>query len=179
MRRSSIRTLGCFDAPQNAWCFGRCAASRAGGGRQQARASDVDSSSLRHALSKNPTSLEGANGKLFDWAIGSAPNGDSLAGGDDPETSEIETDRPDYTQNRKTVGRGVVQLESGMTYLQGQGNTFDNFSFPETLLRVGVIADWLELRIGQNFASDRTNLPHDKHHSNVGTRILAWGSNWL
>ncbi len=28
----------------------------------------------------------------------------------------LETDRPDFTESPKTVGRGVVQLEGGYTY---------------------------------------------------------------
>ena len=69
--------------------------------------------------------------KLFSWAIGKAISR-PLDGAEDPDADEIETDRPDFTQNRKTVGRGVVQLESGMTYLHGPARTrTTTFRFPK------------------------------------------------
>ncbi len=132
----------------------------------------ADGDSVRSALASDPAQ---GSGKLFSWAIGREPADEALDGGEDPEADEIETDRPDFTQNRKTVGRGTIQLESGVTYLRGQGNSFDDFSFPETLLRVGVVRDWLELRISQNFASDRDNLPLGKHKSDVGAQDLVVG----
>jgi Putative MetA-pathway of phenol degradation len=135
-----------------------------------------DGASLHSALAKGPQNSDSSDGKLFSWAIGDATAGAAIDGGEDPEADEIETDRPDFTQNRRTVGRGVVQLESGMTYLQGHHDSFSDFSFPETLLRVGVLADWLELRVSQNMASDRTNdLRTGKHHSDVGAQDLVVG----
>ncbi len=129
-----------------------------------------DSATLNHALDKSADSPA----KLFSWAIGNPELGPA-AEGDDLDADDIETDRPDFTQNRKTVGRGVVQLESGITYLQGRHNSYNDFSFPETLLRMGVVADWLELRLSQNFASDRTNLPDDDHRSKTGAQDMVVG----
>src|SRR3989442_1070426 len=62
----------------------------------------------------------------------------------------LETDRPNFTESPKAVGRGVVQLETGYTFTydaEGKVRTSDH-SFPETLLRVGMLADWLEFRAG-------------------------------
>lgn len=69
------------------------------------------------------------------------------------------TDRPDFTEAATTVGRGVVQVESGYTY------TFDDtatdqtisHSYPESLWRIGVWADWLELRFQYNYANEQLN----------------------
>ena len=41
-------------------------------------------------------------------------------------------------------------LESGYT-LSKKGSSFLSQSYPESLLRVGMFADWFEFRIGQNF----------------------------
>jgi hypothetical protein len=70
----------------------------------------------------------------------------------------LEADRPDFTESPKTVGKGVVQLEAGytFTYDNEAGVRTANHSFPETLLRVGVLADWLELRADWNYEIERT-----------------------
>lgn len=78
--------------------------------------------------------------------------GDGGDGG--PNLNEpIVTDRPDFTEASSTVGRGVFQIESGYTYAfddDGTESTIAN-SFPEMLIRVGVLADWLELRLAWDY----------------------------
>ena len=118
--------------------------------------SGSERATLSHALTKSTEAADRSPAKLFRWAIGNPALGEAVDGPEDLDEDEIETDRPDFTQNRKTVGRGVAQVESGLTYLRGRNSSFSDYSFPETLLRVGVVADWLELRVSQNFASDRT-----------------------
>lgn len=58
--------------------------------------------------------------------------------------SPITTDRPDFTEASSTVGFGVSQLEMGYTFTRSAGE--DAHSWGEPLLRVGVFANWLELR---------------------------------
>ncbi|HTU26205.1 MAG TPA: transporter [Pirellulales bacterium] len=133
-----------------------------------------NSTAVSHAVSQTGSASDGP-AKMFRWALGH----DDAAQIDDPEdldADEIETDRPDFTQNRKTVGRGVVQLESGMTYLHGRKNAYNDYSFPETLLRVGVVADWLELRLSQNFGSDRTNEIDGRSVGKTGANDLVVGA---
>ena len=80
---------------------------------------------------------------LFQWSYGTVTNGP------DPAAS-LNTDRPDFTESSRTVGLGITQWEMGYTY------TFDDdgvnqaraHTYPEALLRVGLFADWLELRVG-------------------------------
>lgn len=89
-------------------------------------------------------------GTLFRWA-GSAA--ESAAGG--PDLSEpLVTDRPDFTEASSTVGRGVGQLEFGYTFtVDNDGaSTTRSHSVPEILFRYGIIDDWLELRLGGNYA---------------------------
>jgi hypothetical protein len=56
------------------------------------------------------------------------------------------TDRPDFTEAGSTVGLDVMQLEVGYTYVDA--GDADSHAWGEPLLRVGVLANWLECRIG-------------------------------
>lgn len=90
---------------------------------------------------------------LFQWSYGT-----SFAGGaslDEP----LVTDRPDFTESSSTVGRGVNQIEMGYTYTHDEsGNTSTrSHSYPEILWRRGIVAEWLELRIGWNYGEERVN----------------------
>ncbi len=62
-------------------------------------------------------------------------------------------DRPDYTESSTTVGLGVKQLEMGYTYSYDNDGTTrtKSHSYPETLWRIGMYAEWLELRIAYNY----------------------------
>lgn len=90
---------------------------------------------------------------LMQWSYGT-----SFEGGPPGFDEPLVADRPDFTEASTTVGRGVAQLEIGYTYLfdsQGGDSTVAH-SYPEPLLRVGILAEWLELRVGWNFAEQRT-----------------------
>jgi hypothetical protein len=95
-----------------------------------------------------------ANGPstLFQWFYEEDSDGGSKL--DEP----LVTDRPDFTEASTTVGQGVVQLETGYTFTTDaeDGVRTTNHSFPETLLRVGVLADWLEFRVDWNYEVERT-----------------------
>lgn len=88
-----------------------------------------------------------SHGTLFQWSYG----GDSSGGPDLDEP--LVTDRPDFTEASSTVGRGIAQLEMGYTYtFDDDGTTTTkSHSYPEPLLRYGILDDWLELRIGWNY----------------------------
>ncbi|MCP3695720.1 MAG: transporter, partial [Planctomycetaceae bacterium] len=59
------------------------------------------------------------------------------------------------TEASSTVGRGVAQLEIGYTYTNDTNETTTrSHSFPEPLLRYGILADWLELRVAWNYAEE-------------------------
>lgn len=92
-----------------------------------------------------------ASPTLLRWNSDAEPIG-GPPGMDEP----LASDRPDFTEASCTVGRGVVQLEMGYSYLfDDQGGTqVRAHSYPETLLRVGVLAEWLELRAGWTYAAD-------------------------
>lgn len=87
---------------------------------------------------------------LFHW------NSDAEEqGGPAPMDEPLISDRPDFTEASTTVGRGVVQLEAGYTYtFDRNGDDFEEeHAFPETLLRVGMLAEWFELRVSYNHGS--------------------------
>jgi hypothetical protein len=69
------------------------------------------------------------------------------------------TDRPDFTEASSTVGRGVVQVENGYTYTaddDGIDQTISH-SYPESLWRIGMFADWFEFRVAYNYANEQLN----------------------
>lgn len=81
-------------------------------------------------------------GSLFAMTAGSAH----------AQRGPLVADRPDFTEAAATVGRGVVQFEFGYTYEYdrpegGRGGVWTH-SLGEPLLRIGVLGDRLELRLG-------------------------------
>jgi hypothetical protein len=71
----------------------------------------------------------------------------------DEESKRIDPDRPHLPESSSTVGLGRTVLECGYTY-NTTGGFFPLHSFPEALLRVGIFADWFELRIAQNIENE-------------------------
>lgn len=71
----------------------------------------------------------------------------------DPWEERIETERHDFTQSAITVGRGVVQIESGYSffYKDAHDEIEKSHTFPEMLLRVGLSED-IEFRVRWNYA---------------------------
>ncbi|HKQ46685.1 MAG TPA: transporter [Phycisphaerae bacterium] len=66
-----------------------------------------------------------------------------------PLTEPLVTDRPDFTESTLPVPFGHVQLETGytFTYDDEDGRRVSDQTFPEALMRIGVVKDW-ELRLG-------------------------------
>ncbi len=85
---------------------------------------------------------------LLQWSYGT-----SFSGGPPSLDEPLESDRPGFTESPVTVGRGVVQLESGYTFTQdGHGNELvTSNAFPDTLWRIGMFAQWFEWRIEYNY----------------------------
>lgn len=66
-------------------------------------------------------------------------------------------DRPDFTEASSVVGRGVVQLEMGYTYSrQDRPEVSESHTYPELVLRMGVLAEWAELRLIWSAAEEQT-----------------------
>jgi hypothetical protein len=90
-------------------------------------------------------------GTLFLWSEDGEEAGPDL---EEP----IVTDRPDFTEASSTVGVGVFQIESGYTFTSDTegGVTTRSHSYPEVLMRYGVVANWLELRLAWNYGNELT-----------------------
>ena len=69
-------------------------------------------------------------------------------------------DRPDFTEGTSTVGAGVLHIEFGYTLglLRGDVASVQSHSLGEPLLRFGLFADWLELRVAANPVAQRTTI---------------------
>ena len=95
---------------------------------------------------------------LFDWGRDAGCDG---AGGGGEEVEPLIAERPDFTNSPRTIGLGVAQVELGyrFTYDGGAGGETRAHSFPDGLLRAGVLANWLELRLGGTEIIERTAGP--------------------
>lgn len=76
--------------------------------------------------------------------------GTLVPGGEARAQGPLVPDRPDFTEGTGTVGRGVFQFEFGYTFGVDDvgGVTTRTHSYGEPLLRAGVLAERLELRVG-------------------------------
>jgi hypothetical protein len=89
---------------------------------------------------------------LFEWVWGS--NAGEKGKDQSGEADRLDPDRPHFPEASTTVGKGRIVLESGYTFTKKDG-TFLSHSYPETILRVGMLADWFEFRVGQNLLNQR------------------------
>ena len=103
----------------------------------------------------------------------------------DAEPEPIATDRPDFTESSTTVGADVAQIEAGYTYTRNTDANLRGHSWGEPLLRVGVFADWLELRAALFPATEVIDGPMGGSESGVedlylGVKLgLTSQSDWL
>ncbi len=74
--------------------------------------------------------------------------------GEAEEEDRLDPDRPHFPEASTTVGKGRVMLESGYTWA-GKGGSTSSHSVPEAVLRIGLFADWFELRLGDNLVRDQ------------------------
>ena len=102
---------------------------------------------------------------------GGEPDADDNAEKKPEEPDPITTERPDFTNSSRTIGRNRIQLESGYTFTSdGRGAArVNSHSFLEALVRVGVFADWFEIQVGQGILSTRTPDPADPAGVNLQT----------
>lgn len=110
---------------------------------------------------------------LFRWS--GQPDGE---GGPPGMDEPLASDRPDFTEASTTVGRGVMQIEMGYTYSYdtNQGDRSHGHSYPETLFRWGVLADWLELRLAYNHGATRTSFAGGPFEGLGGAEDLYLGA---
>jgi hypothetical protein len=157
------------------------------GGRetdQGARRTESEGPGEATAATKEASSGKQAPATLLAWQVGgnagenrgSDPDRQAAQAESTPEDSPIKTDRPTFSPSSSTVGKNVIQLETGYTFTHdhAQGMTVESHTYPEANLRFGILADWLEGRIGQNFASTSTEGSHSSA-SETGANDLLLG----
>jgi hypothetical protein len=115
--------------------------------------SNQDSDSVKPA--KRPKAL-------MEWSIPAnekedGKNGEDNGGknGDDEAEKRLDPDRPHLPEAASTVGLDRVILESGYTYTSKGPMFLHQHSYPEALLRIGMLAEWFELRVSQNFINQK------------------------
>lgn len=101
---------------------------------------------------------------LFGWSIGTE------TGEADEDDDSIVTDRPHFSEASSLVGKDRIQIESGYSYSGDTSSVSPLFgappsnqrvqthSFPETLLRAGLFAEWFEFRLAYNFLVEQTDV---------------------
>jgi hypothetical protein len=122
----------------------------------------------------HPTAAGERPKTLFSWSVGAGEETGGPAGPDEPLIS----DRPDFTEASATVGRGVLQVEMGYTYSRDKdgGDIFEAHSYPETLFRLGVGAEWFELRLAYNHGTQRLSTAGGPFASTTGAEDLYLGA---
>lgn len=124
----------------------------------QAGAGPPETGQVQKEIGDGTDPCEKPSKTLFEWAVGKKGN-DGPNGGEEEDI--IATDRPDFTEASSTVGQGRVQLETGYTFVydnEGGAKVYTH-SYPEALLRIGLFAEWFELRLGWNYFTERTTDP--------------------
>jgi len=87
----------------------------------------------------------------------------SLSAQEKDTLGTIVTDRPDATEASSTVGKGILQIETGGLYESFEEHDVKNesYTFNTTLIRYGVL-DNLELRLGWDFIEGVTKINGNK-----------------
>jgi hypothetical protein len=108
-------------------------------------------------------------------ATGKKDDGKSDAG--EPESTEekrLDPDRPHLPESSTTVGMGRTMLEAGYTF-DAKGSSFRSQTYPEAILRIGMLADWFELRIGESVISQRNSKSALNSQNENGVQDLYLG----
>ncbi|WP_411766030.1 transporter [Winogradskyella sp. A3E31] len=87
----------------------------------------------------------------------------SLIAQETNETEALVTDRPDATEASSTVGKGVLQFETGGLYTSFEENNIqsEEYTYNTMLIRYGLLEN-LEFRLGWNFVEGVTKIDGSK-----------------
>lgn len=87
----------------------------------------------------------------------------SMFAQENQELGALVTDRPDATEASSTVGKGILQIETGGFYDAFEENSIksENYTYNTTLVRYGIL-DNLELRVGWDFTEGVTKVNGNK-----------------
>jgi Putative MetA-pathway of phenol degradation len=113
---------------------------------------------------------------LFDWNGSTAAKDDS-SDSTSPLSEPLQTDRPGFGDCPTTVGCGICQLELGYQYTynhDGNASQIDH-SYPQSLLRIGALANWFELRIGWSMEQETDRIFGVSSQTAVGSDDMNVG----
>jgi hypothetical protein len=74
------------------------------------------------------------------------------------EPERLDPDRPHLPEASTAVGKGRMLVEGGYTFNASGPSPVSAHDYPETLVRIGILADWFEVRAGQNFLTQKSTL---------------------
>lgn len=82
---------------------------------------------------------------------------------DTPSLEPLVTDRPDATEASSTVGKGVLQFETGVQYEAFEQNSIksEDYTYNTMLIRYGILEN-LEMRVGWDFVEGITKVNGNK-----------------
>src|SRR5690349_15646585 len=113
---------------------------------------------------------------LFEWQ-GSSKSSDDSSGGDSGKEKPLVSDRPGFGDSPSTVGCNTCQLEMGYMYsYDREANTSQiQQLYPQSLLRVGALANWFELRVAWSEEQDTERVFGVSSHTDVGSQDMTVG----
>ena len=85
-------------------------------------------------------------------------NKDKTGTNEPNESQRLDPDRPHLPEASTTVGKGRMILEGGYTFNESKVSPFSAQDAPEALYRAGVLAEWFEVRIGENFLRQQRSI---------------------
>ncbi|HEX4414196.1 MAG TPA: transporter [Lacipirellulaceae bacterium] len=113
---------------------------------------------------------------LFEWGASSKSDSDS-SGDDSGKEKPLESDRPGFGDCPSAVGCDRCELEIGYQYsYDREANTSEiQHTYPQSLLRVGALANWFELRVSWSQEQDTDRVFGVSSHTDVGSQDMSVG----
>jgi len=97
-------------------------------------------------------------------------------------TDVINSNRPSESQSAFAVGKNVIQLESGLNYINDKHNLLDYQSsgfFIDFTTRYGLIREQLEAIVEISYQMDRYQLEDEQSFKRTGMRSMNMGAKYL
>ncbi|HEY4233202.1 MAG TPA: transporter, partial [Lacipirellulaceae bacterium] len=125
------------------------------------------------AISASLAQCCGGPDTLCLWCQGEDSGDSGGSKWDDP----LQSDRPGFGDCPTTVGCGICQLEMGYqyTYDRDDNSSHINHSSPQSLLRVGTLANWFELRVGWSMEQETDHVFGVSSQTAVGSDDMNVG----
>ena len=112
---------------------------------------------------------------LFDWHGFSSS--DDKAASDNPYSQPLQSDRPGFGDCPSTVGCNLCELEIGYQYSYDRHDNSSEIvhTYPQSLLRIGELANWFEFRVSWSMEQDTGRVFGVSNHTDVGSQDMNVG----